>query len=257
MARQATGQIIEHRGKDGRMYRRLRFSAYGKRRLVSLGAVSERRAESELRHVLADVERGTWQPPQPVEPPTEQPSMPTLKAFAEEWWTLTKAQLAPNTQADYYWRMTMHLIPYFGQMPIDAITFDTVEKYNAAKLAEDHALSPTSVNKTVTLLAAILDRAVERDLIARTGVSGMAEAWRDLLSAWEGLRSEPEEYLELDNERVLVLAHFSGRGRKSGLDLAQMSDKGAGLFHVRDGKVTRHVVYLEREHAFADLGLQE
>jgi ketosteroid isomerase-like protein len=90
-----------------------------------------------------------------------------------------------------------------------------------------------------------------------TGVSEMREAWRDLLSAWEGLRSEPEEYLELDNERVLVLAHFSGRGRKSGLDLAQMSDEGAGLFHVRDGKVTRHVVYLERRRAFADLGLEE
>jgi ketosteroid isomerase-like protein len=89
-----------------------------------------------------------------------------------------------------------------------------------------------------------------------TGVSEMTEAWRDLLSAWEGLRSEPEEYLELDNERVLVLARFSGRGRKSGLDLAQMSDKGAGLFHVRDGKVTRHVVYLERRRAFADLGLE-
>jgi ketosteroid isomerase-like protein len=90
-----------------------------------------------------------------------------------------------------------------------------------------------------------------------TGVSGMAEAWRDLLSAWEGLRSEPEEYLEIDNERVLVLAHFSGRGRTSGLDIGQLSDRGAGLFHVRDGKVTKHVVYLDRERAFADLGLKE
>jgi ketosteroid isomerase-like protein len=89
------------------------------------------------------------------------------------------------------------------------------------------------------------------------GVSGMAEAWRDLLSAWEGLRSEPEEYLEIDDERVLVLAHFSGRGRRSGVELSQIGDKGAGLFHVRHGKVTRHVVYLDREHALAELGLAE
>jgi len=85
----------------------------------------------------------------------------------------------------------------------------------------------------------------------------MAEAWRDLLSAWDGLRSEPEEFRELDDERILVLAHFTGRGRASGLDIGLMSDKGAGLFHVRDGKVMRHVVYLLRDHALADLGLKE
>ena len=91
-----------------------------------------------------------------------------------------------------------------------------------------------------------------------TGRSGMAEAWRDLLGAWEGLRSEAESYLELDEETVLVLAHFSGRGRSSGLDLAQVSDKGgAGVFHLRNGKVTKHIVYLGRERALADLGLAE
>jgi ketosteroid isomerase-like protein len=86
------------------------------------------------------------------------------------------------------------------------------------------------------------------------GLSECAEAWRELLSAWEGLRSKGEEYLELDDERVLVLARFSGHGKRSGLDLGQMGDKGAGLFHVREGKVRRHVVYLDRERAFADLG---
>lgn len=90
-----------------------------------------------------------------------------------------------------------------------------------------------------------------------TGLSACAEAWRDLLGAWEDMHSDAEDYLELDNERILVLAHFSGHGKKSGLDLEQItgSGRGAGLFHVRDGKVTRHVVYLDRERALADLGL--
>jgi ketosteroid isomerase-like protein len=89
-----------------------------------------------------------------------------------------------------------------------------------------------------------------------TGVAGMAERTRDFLSAWEGLRTEAEEFRELDPERVLVLDHASaGRGKSSGLDVAQMGQKGAHLFHIRGGRVTRLAIYLDREHAFADLGM--
>jgi ketosteroid isomerase-like protein len=62
-------------------------------------------------------------------------------------------------------------------------------------------------------------------------------------------------YRELDGERVLVLTHYSGRGKTSGLELGQVRSKGATLFHVRGGKVTRIVHYWDRERALADLGL--
>ena len=90
-----------------------------------------------------------------------------------------------------------------------------------------------------------------------TGLAGLAEGWRDFLSAWEDFRVEAEEYRELDGERVLVLVHLSGRGKTSGLELGQMQAKGASLFHIRDGKVTRLVAYWDRERALADLGLAE
>jgi ketosteroid isomerase-like protein len=83
----------------------------------------------------------------------------------------------------------------------------------------------------------------------------MAEGWRGFLSAWEDFRPEVDEYRELDDERVLVLSHYSARGKTSGLELGQIRAKGAGLFHVRGGKVTKLVIYFDREHAFADLGL--
>jgi ketosteroid isomerase-like protein len=90
-----------------------------------------------------------------------------------------------------------------------------------------------------------------------TGVAAMAEAWRETLSAFEELLSEADEYRALDDERVLVLMHFSGRGKTSGLEVGDIHMKGANLFHVRDGKVSRLVTYWDRERAFADLGLGE
>ena len=82
----------------------------------------------------------------------------------------------------------------------------------------------------------------------------MAEAWRAVLTAWEGFRHVADEYREVDQERVLVLHHMAGRGKTSGLELEEMTARGAILFHVRDDKVTRLVGYFDREHAFADLG---
>jgi ketosteroid isomerase-like protein len=89
-----------------------------------------------------------------------------------------------------------------------------------------------------------------------SGVSAWME-WRDdNLSAWEGYSVKAVEYRELDDERVLVLGTAHGRARASGLELRGRGE-GAVLFHVRDGKVTRQVNYLERDRALADLGLEE
>jgi ketosteroid isomerase-like protein len=87
-----------------------------------------------------------------------------------------------------------------------------------------------------------------------TGVAAMAEAFRDFLSAFEDYHPEAEEFRELDDERILVLTHSSGRGKTSGVELAQMWSKGALLLHIHGGKVTRDIMYFDRERAFADLG---
>jgi ketosteroid isomerase-like protein len=91
----------------------------------------------------------------------------------------------------------------------------------------------------------------------RTGVRQTTEFWRDFVSNWQDWRVVADDYRELDDERVLVFNHFSGRGRTSGLDIGQVRAEGAGLFHIRDGKVTRLVLYWDRQHALADLGLRE
>jgi ketosteroid isomerase-like protein len=90
-----------------------------------------------------------------------------------------------------------------------------------------------------------------------TGPSRMAEGWRSFGSAWEQFRAEAGEYREVDGERVLVLAHFSGRGKASGLEIADIRSNGAHLFQLRRGKVTKIVNYLDSDRALADLGLKD
>jgi len=92
---------------------------------------------------------------------------------------------------------------------------------------------------------------------SRTGLTGMQASLRDWRDTWEEFRIEVDEYRELDDERVLVLVRRSGRGKASGLELAQMQTGGANLFYVRDGKVVRIVGYHDRDRALADLGLEE
>ena len=90
-----------------------------------------------------------------------------------------------------------------------------------------------------------------------SGRAAMAATMRSILNAWENARIEADEYIELDDERVLALNHLSGRGKASGLEVGQMKRDGAAILHCRDGKVTRYVSYNHRDRALADLGLRE
>ena len=83
----------------------------------------------------------------------------------------------------------------------------------------------------------------------RTGIvaSPGVEAFLEL---WEHLRFEAEEYRELDDGYVLVLSRMTGRGKASGVDVDQLR---ASLFRVANGKVTRLVLYWDRNRALADL----
>jgi ketosteroid isomerase-like protein len=87
-----------------------------------------------------------------------------------------------------------------------------------------------------------------------TGVAAMAGAWGDVLSAWEDVRPVPEVYRELDEERILVLAVVRGRGKTS---RAATAWKETHLFRLHGGKVTKLVLYWDRDRALADLGLKE
>jgi SnoaL-like domain len=86
------------------------------------------------------------------------------------------------------------------------------------------------------------------------GLAAMAEGWRDVMGAWDALHAKVEQYRELDEERILVLIRWRGRGKRSA-DVGKTGAKGAQLFHILDGRVISYVVWFDRERALADLGL--
>jgi ketosteroid isomerase-like protein len=88
------------------------------------------------------------------------------------------------------------------------------------------------------------------------GLDGISANLRQWVTAWEDFRIEADEFIELDADSVLALVHYSGRGKVSGVEIGELPSKTAAVFHLRDGKVTRYVVYGDRDRALADLGLE-
>ena len=87
------------------------------------------------------------------------------------------------------------------------------------------------------------------------GLIDMSAAFYEVLSPYTDYRVTAEEFRELGDGRVLVLHSYSGVGKTSGLQIGEIASTGADLFHLRDGRVTRLVLYWECERALADLGI--
>lgn len=83
------------------------------------------------------------------------------------------------------------------------------------------------------------------------GVDGMREVFTSVLAAWSELRVEAERIVA-NGDDVVVLARHYGRRPSSGLEI---SDGGAYLITLRDGRVARFVFYPEKDEALEAVGL--
>lgn len=114
-----------------------------------------------------------------AEPSSIEPQdAPTFAEFADVWLAHQAAEggrsgggLAPRSAEDLEWRLLKHLVPAFGARGIGDIRVADVDAYRLAKVSEG-PLSPSSVNKTLSTLAAILDLACDYDLIERNPAVG-------------------------------------------------------------------------------------
>jgi integrase len=222
MARRATGQVIPP--TNGRGWA-IRFRAYGQRRYVTLGPAEDgwdrQRAEAELGHVLADVDRGIWRSNEPerVEAPAE---VPAFHEFASEWLEGRRHELRPRTLEDYRWALSYHLLPAFKDHRLSEIGVAEVDRYKTAKLREGR-LGAAQINKTLKLLAQILDMAIEYELVDR---ANPARGRRRRVKAPKPRRTwvEPEQLLALieaaDTYHRPILATLAGAGLRIGEALA-------------------------------------
>ena len=90
--------------------------------------------------------------------------------------------------------MSGHLLPVFAETKVTEIGIAEIDRYTSAKLAEG-TLSNTSINKTLTVLSAVLELAVEYDLLDRNPASGRRR--RLPVTKRPGLHLEPDQVVAL------------------------------------------------------------
>ncbi len=159
----------------------------------------EGRAQRELEAVLREVDLGRWKPPARDTAPAT--SDPAFHEFASDWFAGKRGEIRSNTTSSYRNDLTNHLLPFFGKHRLSQITVAEVDRYRQAKVRESDALaaaiaagkprivevvdrhgrayrrpqrplSARSINMHLTLLAQVLDVAVDRELLERNPAKG-------------------------------------------------------------------------------------
>jgi ketosteroid isomerase-like protein len=84
-----------------------------------------------------------------------------------------------------------------------------------------------------------------------SGVDGLMTAWREWLGPWESYRYVVENYVDVGDGTVLVLAQVRARTRRDGV-LVEHSP--AVLCRVRGGRLAQVGFYLDRAEALTAAG---
>jgi uncharacterized protein len=71
---------------------------------------------------------------------------------------------------------------------------------------------------------------------------------------WAELRFDPERFIDVDDERVLVLVRVDAKGKESGVPVEL---RNAHEFTIRGGVLVRFKVYGDRDEALEAAGLEE
>lgn len=106
---------------------------------------TKREAEAFRDTVSTEIRHGTYTDRKPI----------PFQAYAEDWKARRGPTVSPNTAALYGWALTKYLIPAFGPTPIQNLTAERIERWQADLLSKG-APGPRSVEICRTVLGTIL-----------------------------------------------------------------------------------------------------
>jgi integrase len=156
------GRVWRYEGKRGVVWRIRYRDASGRRILETLGkepAWTRKKAETELRRRLVDVERDGYRAP----------DKQTFADFAERWQNdyLPGRALKLTTTDGYRQTLNRHLLPAFGPVPLHQLEQqpELIDRYIATKKRQ--GLSAKTITNHLLLLQVMLKRAVRWRLIQR------------------------------------------------------------------------------------------
>jgi ketosteroid isomerase-like protein len=84
------------------------------------------------------------------------------------------------------------------------------------------------------------------------GRQEVLDFWQSFLEAWDEVRWDPQEFIEVDEARVIVVNRVRMRGKRSGVDVEAI---GVQLWTITDGKGRKVKLYQTKAEALEAAGL--
>src|ERR1700685_4555595 len=134
-----------------------RYRIDGKWRRPPPPSRPKRDADAFLAATRADLERGTWLPPER--------GKVMLRDYAAQW-LAQKPNLRPRSREQYEIALRRHILPRLGERELSQISPSIVRSWHASLQAAGQIGAPT-IAKAYRLLHAVLATAVEDELIAK------------------------------------------------------------------------------------------
>jgi ketosteroid isomerase-like protein len=139
-------------------------------------------------------------------------------------------------------------------------TLDLVDAFSNSELVEavrplvHPDLEATFDARGLPMGAASMEADSETAQPTVRGFDAFIGTWREWVSAWETWVMTPTDFVEVDEERVLVPMRVRARSKTHGVEI---SIEGANLLTIRDGKVARLELFLDESDALEAAGLSE